>query len=413
MLRRARLFTSALATGCVLAAAPGARADSVGPTFYGKFYPEWRIDRFGAASNAGTDVGHLGTLRNDRTALTKDPTPKAETSDHDWSNSYLGLRDRFASGSTAFGYDLQALIDLQGNAIDNFRARDAFAYAEHPRLGRIAIGKMDSIYKQYGDRVRMLGVSSGNFVSTSRVLSGVSWRGQGETTFHNRRGNMITWQSPVWSQLQLGASHSFDAGSRVTGDDDTLSAIALRWRQGPWYAAIATEVHRNWRPMSHDGPTAQPAATSVLNDPANARSRDQAWRLSGGWTPKDWRFGIDVARLRYTEDDGADLPGKFRNYATTTWQVSVEHTLDARWRLSVNHARGAAGTCTLSGAVTCSTSGLGGHLTSLGVLHEITRELGVFVLAQHVHNAPGARFASAPTGSTVRTIAAGLKYEFK
>lgn len=402
------LFASALTTSVL--ANPGEEAAF---DVYGKLYPEWRVDQYGAPSNAGTRVGQLGTLRNDTTTLLKDPSPKAVASDHDWSNSYIGVRGAVRQGEWRLGYDLQGLVDLQGSVADNFRARDAYASLAHPRLGTVYAGQMDSIYKQYGDRVRMLGVSSGNFVSTSRVLSGVSWRGQGETTFHNRRGHMVTWQSPVWNGSQLGASHSFNAGARVPGSDDTLSALGLRWRQGRWYAALATEVHRNWRPMSLDGPGALPGATSVLNSPLSTRSRDQAWRLSGAWTPERWRFAVDLARLKYTENDPADLPGKFRRYATTTWQFSAEHRLDDGWLLSVNHARGAAGSCVLTGGTACVTSGLGGHLTSVGVLRELTRELGVFLLAQHVHNAPGARFASAPSGSSVTTVAAGLKYEFR
>mgnify|MGYP006191139267 CR=1 FL=1 len=84
--------------------------------------------------------------------------------------------------------DLQALIDLQGNVIDNLRTRDAFAYVGTPTLGRLAVGRMDSIYKEFGDRVRMLGIASGNFVSTSRVLSGVGWRGRGRRDDEQRRG---------------------------------------------------------------------------------------------------------------------------------------------------------------------------------------------------------------------------------
>ena len=412
--RTAVTLTAALIGWLLAVTASAARAadPDEGFAFYGKLYPEWRDDRYGTGSNKGTRVGNLGTLRNDSTVLSKDVSAKAGTADHDWSNSYLGIRGRFATGPVVLGYDLQAQIDLQGNAIDNFRARDAYAYIEHPALGRIYAGQMDSIYKEYGDRVRMLGISSGNFVSTSRVLSGVSWRGQGETTFHNRRGNMVAWESPVWSRFQIGLSHSFDSGARVTGSADTLSALALRWREGPWYAAVATEIHRNWLPMSLGNDGIVPATTSVVNRPDTTRSRDQAWRLSAGWSSGDWRLATDIARLRYTEDDSAGLPGKFRFYGTTTWQFSAERRFADDWRASFNHARGAAGQCRLSGDVACSAEGLGGHLTTVGALRQINRELSLFLAAQRVHNGPGGRFASAAQGGSVRTLAAGMKYEF-
>ena len=82
MFRRARPSMKALAAACALAASLGAKAETGSATsiFYGKLYPEWRIDRFGPPSNAGTEAGHLGTLRNDRTVLSKDASPKAVTS---------------------------------------------------------------------------------------------------------------------------------------------------------------------------------------------------------------------------------------------------------------------------------------------------------------------------------------------
>lgn len=407
--RAAALLSAGLALALGDAAA---KSDAPGLEFYGKLFPEWKVDRFGAPSEKGTEAGTLATLRNDASVLTRTPAPRAEFSDHEWSNSYLGLRGRQRHGAVTFGFNLQALIDLQGSALENFRARDAYAFVAHPAFGRLTAGQMDTIYKQYGDRVRMLGVSSGNFVGTSRILSGVSWRGQGEVTFHNRRGSTLAWQGPAWGGLEAGISHSFDAGSTVPGNDDTLTAAGLRWRRGDWYAAIATEIHRNWLPVSHGDRAAAPSSTSILNAPATARSRDQAWRLSAGWTPKGWRFGADLAQLRYTENDAVELAGKFRSYTNTTAQFSAERRL-GDWRIGFNHARGTAGDCRLSGDIRCSTQGLGGHLTTLGAMHQINRELAVFLIGQHVHNAPGGRFSSAPNGATVRSVALGLKYEFQ
>ena len=89
-----------------------------------------------------------------------------------------------------------------------------------------------------------------------------------------------------------------------------------------------------------------PAPTSIRYDSATARSKDQAWRISGGWEQGPWRVGADVARLRYTEDDPPDLPGKFRRYTNQTAQVSVEYRWSKNVRLAANHARATAGSCT-------------------------------------------------------------------
>ncbi|HWS76611.1 MAG TPA: porin [Quisquiliibacterium sp.] len=412
-LHAARLRLAALAICACATHAPARAQEAPVPfDFYGKLYPEWLMQRFGTPSTKGTDVGNMGTLRNDTTVLAKDASPKDDFDDHEWSNSYVAVRGRGAGRGLDFGYDLQALIDLQGNVIDNLRTRDAFAYVGTPTLGRLAVGRMDSIYKEFGDRVRMLGIASGNFVSTSRVLSGVGWRGRGETTFHNRRSNMLTWYGPRWGDVDVGVSHSFDAANAAPGTKATLSAAGMRWRSGPWYAALATEVHRDWLPVSLGNLDAAPAAESILNRAASASSRDQAWRMSFAWSNPAWRVATDWARLKYTETDAVDLPGKFRNYRNNTWQLSAEYKWSSELRLSANHARGTAGSCTLSAEVACSTEGLGGHQTSLGAMYRLGTLASVFALASRFHNGDAAYYGSAPQGGSVQSYAVGVKIEY-
>src|SRR5690606_16996457 len=122
--------------------------------FYGKLYPEWKVQRYGTPSPAGTEVGTMGTLRHDRSRLVRDGAPREEFNDHEWSNSYLGVRGEWLASGFRFGYDLQVVVDLQGdralgrNLQDNAETRDAYLYVDNPALGRLAVGKMDSIYKE-------------------------------------------------------------------------------------------------------------------------------------------------------------------------------------------------------------------------------------------------------------------------
>lgn len=381
--------------------------------FYGDLYPEWAFLGFGTASSNGSEVGNMGTLRNDRVKLTSEPKQKPNTSGDKWSNSYIGVRGEARVGDFTVGYNFQGQVDFEGKFRDNFRTRDGYLFAAHPMLGRVQIGQMDSHYKQLGDRVRLFNITSGNYFGSSRMLSGVGWRGQGETTFHNRVDHSLTWVSPSWRGVDLGLSHSLDATDGAPGHDATLSAAGLRWQQGPWYAALATEIHRDWLPLSFGSADTVPAATSILNAPATTRSRDQAVRLSGAWSEAAWRVSADVARLRYTEDDGSNLVGKFRRYDNTTWAVAAEYQPVEKWTLGFNHARGSAGECVLSGGVGCSTAGFGAFQTTFGVLRRFTQETSVFVVGQHVRNGIGTRYASAPTGAPVDIFAIGIKYKFQ
>lgn len=390
-----------------------AQADPSAFEFYFNLYPEWKVQRFATPSTLGTDVGNMGTLRNDTRVLARDASPKATTEDHEWSNSYIGFRGEFRAGPVTFGYDLQGLVDFQGSFSRNFRTRDAFVYAEHEAAGRLSVGQMDTMYKEVGDPVRMLGVSSGNIVSTARVVSGVGWRAAGATTFNNRVNHMVMWVSPRWAGFNLGLSHSADPVVTATHLKPTLSAAGVQWRSGPWYAALATEVHRNWLPLSLALDTPLPAATSIRNSPTTASSRDQGWRVSGAWTEGPWRVGSDLARLRYAEDDSAPLVGKFRQYTNLTGQVSAEYKWNSRLRISANHARASAGSCRLSGGVVCSTNGLGGHQTSLGTMYALNDIASVFALAVRTVNNPAALYGSSAQGAETNAYAIGVRLYLK
>lgn len=415
--RHAHLIT-ALASAWLLAASNVAAAEEAPKAFefYGKLYPEWKVQRYGTPSPAGTEVGTMGTLRNDRSRLVRDGAPREEFNDHEWSNSYLGVRGEWLASGFRFGYDLQVVVDLQGdralgrNLQDNAETRDAYLYVDNPALGRLAVGKMDSIYKEWGDRGRMFGITSGNFIGTSRLISGVGWRGSGDTSFHVRRSHMLAWFSPSWSGWELGLTHSYDEnGAGPGGRDSKLTALALRWKQGPWYAALATEIHRDWLPVSRG---ASPTAGSIVNDGSTTSSTDRAWRLSFAWDQRPLKLTADVAWLRYGESDRIDLPGRFRWYRTTRWQVTAEYRLTREWRLAFNHVRAAAGSCGLSGGQSCSTTGLAGHQTGLGAYYEIDRSLGFFLVAARTSNDASARFGSAPQGASIDSYAFGVKYQF-
>jgi hypothetical protein len=260
--------------------------------------------------------------------------------------------------------------------------------------------------------VRMFGISSGNIVSTARTQSGVGWKAAGETTFNNRVNHMATWVSPTFRGVNVGVSHSVDPVVTSPHVDSTLTAASVQWRGGPWYAALATEVHRNWLPVSFAADTPAPSATSIRNSPLNTTSRDQGWRASAAWIEGPWRVGSDVARLRYTEASTSPLAGKFRAYANYTGQGSVEYRWD-RWRFGANHARASAGSCALSGGVVCSTNGLGGNQTSVGAMLGLNEVLSAFALAVHTQNGAAAQYGSSAQGANTNAYALGVKLSLK
>ncbi len=390
----------------------GAASPADGPPapleVFGLVYPERLIQHFAAPTLKGSVVGTMSTLRNDTEALGKDAKAKDDTAAYAWSNSYVGLRGGWNTGPVTLGYEYQVVVDLNINATDPLETRDAYFYCESPRFGRIAVGKMDTAYKEFGDQVRMLGVSSSNIVSTAKVLSGPGWKGVGGTSFHNRRDDMVTWYSPVVGGFKAAVSQSWDTTGNL-GRDPRLSAAAISWSREAWYGALATEIHRNWLPLSFG---ATPATTSIQNRPETTESRDQAWRLTGAWTGSRLRLGADLARLTYSERDVVELTGKFRDYRNTTFQVSAEYKWNAKFRTSANFARAMAGSGVLSGGRSCSTLGLGGDQLSLGAMVSPRPNLGLFALAVRIRNGIGATYGAAPMGAEVRSYALGARFQF-
>lgn len=385
--------------------------------FYANLYPEWKALRYANPSPKGALVGTMGTQRNDSTVLSADVAGRDPVDEPEWSNSYIGLRGSLRAAGLNWGYDLQGTIDLNDSALDNLRFRDAFVYVESGQWGRIAVGRMDSQYKEVGDALRMLGVSSGNFVSTSGVLSGVGWRARGATSFNNRTSRMLSWVSPELRGFTAGLSHAVDPVPTLAGTRSRLSAASLQWREGPWHAAVALETHRDWLPLSLAAPGTTPVATSIVNSASTTRSHDKGLRFTLAWKARPLSLAADVSRLSYNESDSVGVGGKFRHYANLTWQVSAEyqlsHLLGAAgngWRVAGNHARGSAGSCSLSGGVACSTQGLGGHQTSWGAMYAFNPQWSVFALASRFENNAGARYGSAPQGGTTSAKAVGLRW---
>lgn len=384
--------------------------------FYGKIYPEWRIDKYSSASVSGTNVGTMGTLKNNTQTLISNASVKENSSDWAWSNSYIGLKSESHYETIKFGFDYQLLIDTYGsepalgNLKNNLDTRDAFLFIEN-EYGKFSFGKMDSIYKDWGDKYPMLGLSSGNLVSTAKVLSNTAWKGNGDRSFHNRRNNTITYISPKLNQFEIGSSYSFNEKQSGPGGPGTeLAAFAIRWSNEIWYSALAQEIHYDWLPLSKS--EIDPSSTSIKNDSRNTHSRDSATRLSLGWKFNQIKISSDIAKLKYSESSTSVLNGKFLNYRNTTKQLSIEYQVIQNLYLAYNISTGSAGECSLTGGVICSTTNLGGYQNSVGTMYYPHKNLGLFFIASEIKNKPGSRYSSSPQGSTMNSLATGLLFKF-
>ncbi|MEY4125359.1 MAG: hypothetical protein RL770_1940, partial [Pseudomonadota bacterium] len=151
------------------------------------------------------------------------------------------------------GYDLQGVINIDSTASNpSFMSepRDAFVFVSHDMFGTFQAGQQDTIYKSYGDKVRMLGVSSSNFVSTSNVVSNPTWSNKGTSTSFNTRVNgQLLWTSPRMGGFEVGYSLRQDPTKTATRNQG-LSSVGINWTDKTYYVGLAQEVHDDYYAFS-------------------------------------------------------------------------------------------------------------------------------------------------------------------
>jgi predicted porin len=380
---------------------------------YGNFYPQYQITSF-ADGSTGTQQSPMTAGLNTPATATTAPT-KANVTQLNWVNSYIGFKGQKAFGEITAGYDLQG-VTMASTTTDATAAtanlwgaaRDAFVFVAHKKFGTLQLGQMDTIYKEFGDRVRLLGTSSSNFTSTSSIVSGVTWKGAtgaGTTSFNTRINGQVRWISPNWSGVEVGVSIRPDP-ARTTTTDASLSAMGIRWSNDKYYVGLAQEVHNDYRTVS--GTTAADAGTTIFS--VGPRSKDTATRLSFGYTAEKYKLGADFSSLKYTED--ATAVGNFSSYDTTGWQVTGEYSVNPQITVGGNYGQNAAGSCSLLGVTTCSTNGLGGSMLSLGARYDYDKNIGFFALYGKSAVNSAAVLAGGNVGGDVTNVALGLQVKF-
>jgi hypothetical protein len=376
---------------------------------YANLYPQYQTTSFGDGSTGATSTMTAGL----NTPVAGTGATKVNQTQVNWVNSYLAFKGQKAFGDVRAGFDLQGVVMKNGTLATETaeigEARDAYLFIAHNAAGTFQIGQMDTIYKEFGDRVRQLGISSGNINSSSTILSGVTWKspaaGVGTTSFNTRINGQIRWVSPNWNGVQLGYSHRPDPLKSAT-TDASLSAMGARWSNATYYVGLAQEVHNDYRTVS--GSTAADAATTIFS--VAPRSKDTATRLSFGYTAEQFRIGADVASLEYTE--AGTIAGNFESYKTTAWQVSGEYAVSPQVTLGAIYGVNGAGTCSLIGGGVCTSDTLGGTLLSIGARYDYDKSVGLFAIFARNTVGDGAVLASGTVGGAVTNMAVGVNVRF-
>ena len=383
---------------------------------YGKLYPQFAYGTSKDPTQPGTSVSTLVSTTGVLTGATvSTPGPRKAI---DTQNSYIGLRGErdLAGRGLKFIWQIEQSVNFDtGDA--TWSNRNSFL-GVRTGWGTVKLGNMDTIYKEYGDTMAMLGVSSGNFVSGSNVLSHIGLGNSNTARFHERKANSIQYESPTFSNITFGYQYSPDEARETTGagatafQDKSLHSYGVKWDTEKFYLSLHQERHNDF----FGGSNNVGAATLSNATTAGAHSRDTGTRLSAEWRfVENQRLVFDVARLKYTESGQPAGAVRFESYTHTTWGLGYDVGFGP-WRFQTQYLRGNEGSCRITNAG-CSTTGLYGYALNLGGRYRFDRQTFVYAIASKLVNGPSARYdnwsASSPArGADVLQAAVGLNYNF-
>ena len=386
------------ALAAVMAAAP-ATAQTV--TIYGRLYPEVVWTRMTGSTPPGAEVSTLAQ------------PPSGETFDNivrmDSSNSRLGFRgeEPLGAGLKAFFQIEQRIqVDTGGTQL---ASRDTYVGLASDRFGTVKMGGFDTVYKEIGDTLSFLGVSSGNFVSNSNVLSKQGFGESSAGSFHLRRVNSTRYESPEFSGFQAMAQYSPDE-AETSSRNAWLLSLGMLYANGPFYGALAYEIHND----TFGGSRNVPSALSNTSNP-NARARDTGLRAT-----LQYRFGEhtvegNVAQMEYKERGGE--PGHFERYRHLAYSLGLDSRWGGAWRTAAAIAYASAGSCRLFDGVPCSTSGLDGRQLSLGAAYYLSKRTYLFALYAKLWNGHSAQYnnvdgVDVAPGADPQQFALGITHNF-
>ena len=390
---------------------------------YGKLYPQFQVSKGSGSTQVGDGVSTLvsrtGVLT---TALAGTPPIVAggRVQDHgqrdevNSQNSYVGFRgERVLGGGLKGIWQVEQSVEIDGVATGVWSSRNSFAGLSHRAAGTVKLGKMDTIYKEYGDTFAMFGIASGNFISASNVLSNIGVGLSGNARFHERWNNTIQYQTAEFGGFQAGIQYMPDEnrGNPGVGTNRNGYSYGVKWDSQMFYASIHQEIHND-----HFGASSNIPDSTVSNTNADARSRDMATRVSGEVRFAGQRVTLDISRLHYTESGQTGTSGRFQEYKKPTWAVGYAGDFGP-WGFATQYIRAGSGTCQLTGGVDCSTTGLQSWMWTLGARYRFDRQTFVYLIGAKLSNGASARMdnwaANDPNrGEDMKMMALGLSYSF-
>ena len=372
---------------------------------YGRLYPYVEQESGSGATAVGTAVSTLSAAPTGTLGI---PSVKGMSA----GNSNIGLR-----GKEDLGGGLRANFQIEGVvAVDTGSAngfiwnRNGFVGLEGG-FGEIRLGNMDTVQKEYGDTLGILGISSGTPVSSSNILRKAPFGTSNASRFHERRPNSIRYDSPAIGGIQGALQVATQENPTATIGAAKTYSMGLKYDGGPLYLAVAYEIHDNFFGGSSNAPTAMRnnAAGSTVTSKDTALQATVEWRVT-----KDQKVEFDVIQKNY--DESATVTGRFQNYKNTAYMVAYDGRFGLA-RVMAHYVKSGAGSCTRVAAV-CNTVGLEGTQFTAGISYNTSRRTYFYAAYTKMDNGVSARFAATDlggvpsVGESSRHLIAGVAHSF-
>jgi len=387
-------------------------------TISGRLYPEIVNAKVSGATPAGTPAAAMSTL----TAVPATTAADQSGLSMDSPNSRLRI-----SGKEDLGGGTKAIFQLEmGFGVDDGTNSSSTAGALFSRntfvgmtgsFGTVKLGSMDTVYKEIGDTLSLLGVTSGNFMSASNILSKTGFgTGSSASSFHLRRGNSIWYETPETK----GFTGLFDYSlGEVPGSNSAgrVMSMGMQYEGERLYLALAHEIHDNLFGLSRS--LASKLRSTTLN-PA-ATSKDKGTRLTAQYKfSKEDRVEFNFANMSFDEQGGA--VGTAASYKHNSWAIIGEHKIK-NVTLVGSYGQASAGSCAMVGNVACNTTGLDGKMFNIGAGYVFSKRTTLFAFYTKMINGNSAVYTNIGngnlanggkpfTGQDISTVAVGIKHDY-
>lgn len=370
---------------------------------YGKLYPYIEQESGSGQSAVGTPKA---TLAANPTGLKGVPSIKGMSA----GNSNIGLRGKEDLGGGLMAeFQIEGVVAIDtGNAAGFTWNRNGFVGLQGG-FGEVRLGFFDTVQKEYGDTLGILGISSGTPVSSSNILRKAPFGTNNASRFHERRPNSIRYDSPEAGGLQGAFQVATQENPTSVAPAKTYS-MGIKYDNGAFYFALAYEQHDNWFGGSLNALTAQSNVGLGVTSKDTALQGTVEWRIT-----KDQKVEFDVINKQYKENGIAT--GKFRSYKNNAYMIAYDGRFAGNWRVMGHYVKSAAGSCALVNAA-CSTTGLEGNQVTVGLAYNLSRRTYLFGAYTKITNGSSARFAAtdlggSPTpGEDSKHLLSGISHSF-